>query len=102
MIVSGLSALISVGMTSLVAYAFSRYQFVGRKTGFYTFLILQMFPVIMAMVALYILLNLVGLLNTLTGLILIYVGGQIPFNACLVKDYLDTDLKSTRLISSHV
>jgi len=90
MIVSGLSALISVGMTSLVAYAFSRYQFVGRKTGLYTFLILQMFPVIMAMVALYILLNLVGLLNTLTGLILIYVGGQIPFNAWLVKGYLDT------------
>lgn len=90
MIVSGLSALISVGMTSLVAYAFSRYQFIGRKTGLYTFLILQMFPVIMAMVALYILLNLVGLLNTLTGLILIYVGGQIPFNAWLVKGYLDT------------
>jgi len=90
MIVSGLSALISVVMTSLVAYAFSRYQFIGRKTGLYTFLILQMFPVIMAMVALYILLNLVGLLNTLTGLILIYVGGQIPFNAWLVKGYLDT------------
>ncbi|MBO0993107.1 sugar ABC transporter permease [Bacillus sp. SD088] len=90
MIVSGLSALISVGITSLVAYAFSRYKFVGRKTGLYTFLILQMFPVIMAMVALYILLNLVGLLNTLTGLILIYVGGQIPFNAWLVKGYLDT------------
>lgn len=90
MIVSGLSAVISVVMTSLVAYAFSRYKFVGRKTGLYTFLILQMFPVIMAMVALYILLNLIGLLNTLTGLILIYVGGQIPFNAWLVKGYLDT------------
>lgn len=90
MIVSGLSAIISVVMTSLVAYAFSRYKFVGRKTGLYTFLILQMFPVIMAMVALYILLNLIGLLNTLTGLILIYVGGQIPFNAWLVKGYLDT------------
>lgn len=90
MIVSTVSAVISVVMTSLVAYAFSRYKFVGRETGLYTFLILQMFPVIMAMVALYILLNLVGLLNTLTGLILIYVGGQIPFNAWLVKGYLDT------------
>ncbi|KAA0966363.1 sugar ABC transporter permease [Sporosarcina sp. ANT_H38] len=90
LIVSTLSAVFSVVMTSLVAYAFSRYKFVGRKSGLYTFLILQMFPVIMAMVALYILLNLVGLLNTLTGLILIYVGGQIPFNAWLVKGYLDT------------
>ncbi|MFD2655047.1 sugar ABC transporter permease [Gracilibacillus thailandensis] len=90
MIVSGASAIFSVIMTSLVAYAFSRYNFVGKKSGLYTFLILQMFPAMMAMVALYILLNLVGLLDTLTGLILIYVGGQIPFNAWLVKGYLDT------------
>lgn len=90
MIVSTVSAVLSVVMTSLVAYAFSRYKFVGRQSGLYTFLILQMFPVIMAMVALYILLNLVGLLDTLSGLILIYVGGQIPFNAWLVKGYLDT------------
>ncbi len=90
LIVSTVSAVLSVGMTSLVAYAFSRYKFVGRQSGLYTFLILQMFPVIMAMVALYILLNLVGLLDSLTGLILIYVGGQIPFNAWLVKGYLDT------------
>ncbi|WP_440894748.1 sugar ABC transporter permease [Amphibacillus sp. Q70] len=90
MIVSGSNAILSVAMTSLVAYAFSRYRFVGRKSGLYTFLILQMFPSMMAMVALYILLNLVGLLDSLTGLILIYVGGQIPFNAWLVKGYLDT------------
>ncbi|UOQ87245.1 sugar ABC transporter permease [Gracilibacillus salinarum] len=90
MIVSSASAIFSVVMTSLVAYAFSRYNFVGKKTGLYTFLILQMFPAMMAMVALYILLNLVGLLDTLTGLVLIYVGGQIPFNAWLVKGYLDT------------
>lgn len=90
MIVSGSSALFSVIVTSLVAYTFSRYQFIGRKSGLYTFLILQMFPVMMAMVALYIFLHLIGLLNTLTGLILIYIGGQIPFNAWLVKGYLDT------------
>lgn len=90
LIVSTVSAVLSVGMTSLVAYAFSRYKFVGRQSGLYTFLILQMFPVIMAMIALYMLLDLVGLLDSLTGLILIYVGGQIPFNAWLVKGYLDT------------
>ncbi|MBU5594085.1 sugar ABC transporter permease [Amphibacillus sp. MSJ-3] len=90
MIVSGSNAILSVIITSLVAYAFSRYQFIGRKSGLYTFLILQMFPSMMAMVALYILLNLVGLLDSLIGLILIYVGGQIPFNAWLVKGYLDT------------
>ena len=77
-------------MVSFVAYAFSRYRFKGRKNGLYAFLLLQMFPVIMAMVALFILLNLVGLLDNLWGLILIYIGGGIPMNAFLVKGYFDT------------
>jgi arabinogalactan oligomer/maltooligosaccharide transport system permease protein len=86
MINSGVSAL----LTSLVAYAFSRYRFIGRKYGLYAFLLLQMFPSLMAMVAIYVLLNMLGLLDTLAGLILIYIGGQIPFNAWLVKGYFDT------------
>lgn len=90
LIVSTVSSILSICFTSMTAYALSRFQFVGRKSGMYAFLLLQMFPVMMAMVALYIFLNLIGLLNTLIGLIMIYVGGQIPFNAWLVKGYLDT------------
>lgn len=81
---------ISVLLTALIAYAFSRYKFVGRRYGLYTFLLLQMFPSLMAMVAIYVLLNMLGLLDTLAGLIFIYIGGQIPFNAWLVKGYFDT------------
>ncbi len=80
----------SVVITSLVAYAFSRYKFYGRKYGLYMFLLLQMFPALMGMVALYILLNTIGLTDSLWGLLLIYLGGQIPFNAWLVKGYFDT------------
>ncbi|GGD17783.1 arabinogalactan ABC transporter permease [Pontibacillus chungwhensis BH030062] len=88
--VAVVNSVASVIITSFVAYAFSRYKFVGRKNGLYAFLLLQMFPALMGMVALYILLNLIGLLDNLWGLILIYVGGQIPFNAWLVKGYFDT------------
>lgn len=77
-------------IVALTAYAFSRYRFKGRKNGLYAFLLLQMFPVLMAMVALYILLNTIGLLDSLIGLIIIYVGGAIPMNAFLVKGYFDT------------
>ena len=80
----------SVIITSLIAYAISRYQFIGRKYGLYMFLLLQMFPALMGMVALYILLNTIGLTDSLYGLMIIYLGGQIPFNAWLVKGYLDT------------
>ncbi|QMV41934.1 sugar ABC transporter permease [Cohnella cholangitidis] len=90
LIVSACTSACAVVLTSLMAYAFSRFDFVGRKSGLYTFLLLQMFPVLMAMVAIYIFLNLIGLLDTLAGLILIYLGGQIPFNVWLVKGYLDT------------
>ncbi|WP_096155175.1 MULTISPECIES: sugar ABC transporter permease [Bacillus] len=84
------NSVFSVIVTAFVAYAFSRYRFKGRTYGLYAFLLLQMFPVLMGMVALYILLFMVGLIDTLAGLTLIYIGGQIPFNAWLVKGYFDT------------
>lgn len=90
LIVATATSFFSVLCISLTAYSFSRYRFVGRTNGLYAFLLLQMFPVLMAMVALYILLNTINLLDTLTGLIIIYVGASIPMNAFLVKGYFDT------------
>lgn len=90
LIVAVANAVGSVIITSLIAYAFSRYKFIGRKYGLYMFLLLQMFPALMGMVAIYILLNTIGLTDSLFGLLLVYLGGQIPFNAWLVKGYLDT------------
>ncbi|MDY7223475.1 sugar ABC transporter permease [Halalkalibacterium halodurans] len=90
LIVASVTSVCSTFLVALTAYAFSRYRFVGRTYGLYGFLLLQMFPVLMAMVALYILLNTVNLLDTLLGLILIYVGTSIPMNAFLVKGYFDT------------
>lgn len=55
--VSTISSLLSILFTSMTAYALSRFEFVGRKSGMYVFLLLQMFPVMMAMVALYIFLT---------------------------------------------
>lgn len=90
LIVAAINAAASVTVVSLVAYVFSRFDFTGRKYSIYTFLILQMFPVLMGMVAIYLLLNLVNLLDTFTGLILIYVFGGLPMNVFLVKGYMDT------------
>lgn len=81
---------LSVIMVSLSAYSFSRYRFVGRKNGLLTFLILQMIPNFAALIAIYVLALISGLLDTHLALILIYVGGQIPMNTWLMKGYLDT------------
>ncbi|WP_067730796.1 sugar ABC transporter permease [Oceanobacillus damuensis] len=80
----------SVILVSLAAYSFSRYRFIGRKNGLMTFLILQMIPNFAALIAIYVLASLTGLLDTHLGLILIYTGGSIPMNTYLMKGYLDT------------
>ncbi|KUP09054.1 arabinogalactan ABC transporter permease [Bacillus coahuilensis m2-6] len=88
--VSILTMLFTVISVSLTAYAFSRYRFVGRKNGLLTFLILQMIPNFAALIAIFVLALQTGLLDTHLGLILVYVGGQIPMNTWLMKGYLDT------------
>ncbi|MBH9966412.1 sugar ABC transporter permease [[Bacillus] enclensis] len=81
---------LTVLLVSLTAYSFSRYRFAGRKNGLMTFLILQMIPNFAALIAIFVLALLTDLLDTHTGLILVYVGGQIPMNTWLMKGYLDT------------
>lgn len=78
-------------------YAFSRFRFRGRTTGLLLLILLQMFPAAMAMVAIFKLLLVLGKstggmigINSFTGLLLVYVGGSIPFNAWLIKSYLDS------------
>lgn len=83
------TAIIAVLLVASTGYAFSRFRFYGRKYGLMSLLLIQMFPVQMSFVALYFLLWKIGLLNTLQGLILIFIGGGIPFNAWLFKGYVD-------------
>ena len=85
-----ITMILSVRLVSFTAYSFSRYRFVGRKHGLMTFLILQMIPNFAALIAIFVLANLTGLLDTHLGLILIYTGGSIPMNTYLMKGYLDT------------
>lgn len=88
--ISIITMLLTVVSVSLTAYSFSRYRFVGRKNGLVTFLILQMIPNFAALIAIFVLANRTGLIDTHLGLILVYVGGQIPMNTWLMKGYLDT------------
>ena len=81
---------ISVVITSLTAYVFSRFKFKGKKSGLLSILILQMFPSFMGMMATYNILWQLNLLNTHFGLILTYAAGQIPYNTWLVKGYLSS------------
>jgi len=52
--------------------------------------VLQMVPQFVAIIAIYVLLNMLNLLDTHTALILLYAGGAIPMNTYLAKGYFDT------------
>ncbi|MEC6748298.1 sugar ABC transporter permease [Marinilactibacillus sp. XAAS-LB27] len=75
---------------SLTAYAFSRFRFKGRKNGLVLFLLLQMIPQFSALIALYVLAQMLGMMNNHWLLILLYIGGQIPMNTYLMKGYFDS------------
>ncbi|TLQ05254.1 sugar ABC transporter permease [Marinilactibacillus psychrotolerans] len=75
---------------SFTAYAFSRFRFKGRKNGLILFLLLQMIPQFSALIALYVLAQMLGMMNNHWLLIMLYVGGQIPMNTYLMKGYFDS------------
>ncbi len=83
-------------MCALGAYAFSRFRFKGRRTGLLSLLLIQMFPQMLAMVAIYFLLLQIGEyvpwagLNTHLGLLMVYLGGTLGFNTWLMKGYFDS------------
>lgn len=95
-IIPGTAAIFSVFFGSLAAYAFSRFRFRGRRMGMLSLLLIQMFPQFLALVAIYVILLNVGDifpslgLNTMTGLILVYLGGALGVNTWLMKGFFDT------------
>ncbi len=114
LIVAGISSVLSVLVGMLAAYAFSRFRFRGRQNLLVLVLLIQVFPNMLAMVALFLILQQVGKLaeyipqalpflsginwgifqlfglDSLGGLILIYLGGAMGINTWLMKGFFDS------------
>jgi ABC-type maltose transport system permease subunit len=96
LLVSTITALLTVALCSLAAYSFSRFRWKSRKRLLQGLLLSQVFPNILAIVAVFLMLQQLGRhfpmfgLNTLGGLILVYLGGAIGFNTWLMKGFFDT------------
>lgn len=88
------NALVSVIVIMITSWVLSRFNFRGKKAGLMTILLLSMFPSFLSMTAIYILFLTFGLLNKPLALVIIYSVGAIPYNAWLVKGYLDGVPKS--------
>jgi ABC-type maltose transport system permease subunit len=95
LVVGTITAALEVVVIILLAYAFSRFRFYGRRWGLVLLVAMQLFPSVMALSADYYLVNWISenwtpISDNWIGLIAIYVGMSIPFNAWLFKGYIDT------------
>ncbi len=88
------TTLLTVIISSISAYVFSRFKFVFKKSLMMSLLILQVFPSFVGMIAIYVIILRINLFNHLWGLILVYVAGNIPYNTWMVKSYMDTVSKN--------
>ena len=88
--VAGGSTLVGLGLSVTAAYAISRYRFPGKDAGMQTLLVTQMFPATLMLVPVFALLQRMGLINTWTGLILVYSTTSLPFCVWMLKGYFDT------------
>lgn len=94
LIISVATCMATVVISSLAAYVFSRFNFKFKKSFLMSLLILQIFPSFVGMIAIYVILYRIGGLDTLWGLVLVYVAGNVPYNTWLVKNYMDTVSKN--------
>jgi arabinogalactan oligomer/maltooligosaccharide transport system permease protein len=90
LLVATLTTLLGVFLACTAAYAFSRFRFPGRRAGLMFLLVTQMFPGTMMTIPLYSLMESLGLLNQMAGLILVYSTTAIPFCIYMLKGYFDT------------
>ncbi|MEA2515556.1 MAG: arabinogalactan oligomer / maltooligosaccharide transport system permease protein [Thermomicrobiales bacterium] len=84
------SGFLAVLFSTFAGYAFSRMRFPGRRHGILVLLVVQMLPANMALVAYFKLLREVNLLNTRTGLILIFGFGGSALAVWLMKNFMDS------------
>jgi len=95
-IIAGITAILSVFISAFAAFAFSRLRFKGRRPGLLALILVQMFPSILGLTAVY------GILSKLTdyvpaiglgtkaGLILVYLGGSLGGGTYLMYGFFNT------------
>jgi arabinogalactan oligomer / maltooligosaccharide transport system permease protein len=94
--IAGAAALANMMLSAMAAYAFSRLRFTGRRVGLLAVLLIQMFPQLLAAVAIFLFMvsvrgyfPMIGF-GTQLGLFLVYLGGALGTNTWLMKGFFDT------------
>jgi arabinogalactan oligomer/maltooligosaccharide transport system permease protein len=89
-VVAVATSVVGVTLSATAAYALSRWRFPGKDRALGAFLVTQMFPGVVMAIPLYILLDVLGLLDAMAGLVLVYSATSVPFSVWMLKGYFDT------------
>jgi multiple sugar transport system permease protein len=84
----GAATILTVGLSTLAAYAFARMTFRGRTVLFYAVRATMALPAYTTLIPLYQILAGFGLVNTYTGIVLVYVSGFLPLATWIMYNYL--------------
>jgi len=84
----GAATVITVVLATLAAYAFARMRFRGRGLLFYGVLATMALPAYATLIPLYRLMSLLGLVNTYTGIVLVYASGFLPLATWILHNYM--------------
>ena len=88
-IVAVFSCLVSSCFVLMVSYAFSCMRFKGRKALMSFSIILNMFPGVLSMIAVYFVLKMIGLTDSMAGLVIVYSAGS-GLGFLVLKGFFDT------------
>lgn len=86
----GAATIVTVLLSTLAAYAFARMQFRGKNVLFYAVLATMAFPAYATLIPLYQMLSDAGLVNTYTGIIVVYVSGFLPLATWILYNYMSS------------
>lgn len=101
LVVATATAVVGLVLSTTSAYALSRFGFPGRERGIAVAMATQMFPQVVMAIPLYLLLDLLHLLDSLAGLVLVYAATSVPFSTFTLKGWFDTlpkDLEEAALL----
>lgn len=83
------AVLLGLAASVPAAYAFSRFRFAGRRTLMTSFLVINMFPIVLLIIPLFVLMRMLGLIDTFIGVIIGHSTFSIPFSIWMLVSYFN-------------
>ncbi|HEX6594260.1 MAG TPA: carbohydrate ABC transporter permease [Bacillota bacterium] len=90
LLVAGTVTVIGTGIASLAGYALGRFPLRGKEMILLTVLFVQMFPLVVLIIPLFIIMSQLNLTNSLVGLVITYLTFSLPFCIWMLRSYFSS------------